>query len=197
MKTVIIGHSFVRDLGIYVAQSISRSNLNLSLSERSVEIWGRGGLLLSNLRSYWASVINTAPDVVLLDIGGNDIDCGRLPINVLATHLLSFCRLLLTEYRVKVVVILEVPYRARVCRGHWRSARQLNDAIHRFNSMCLSMCNSFPGQRVRFWHHVGLVDGWQQYLKRDGVHLNKLGMAKYYRSVRSATIRFTSWARAL
>lgn len=193
---MILGHSFVRDLSNYVSQSQVRSNLGLSPSARSVVLTGRPGMLLCHLRESLQQVIAGTPDVVLLDIGGNDIDNGRVPGHALATQLFTFCRQLLAS-GVKVVVILEVPYRARVCRGTWRTVGQMNEAITRFNAMCQALCRSSPGARIRFWHHDGMVHQWGQYLKRDGVHFNDRGMAKYFRSVRSAVIRYSSLARAL
>jgi lysophospholipase L1-like esterase len=154
-------------------------------------------MLLQHLQDSLHHVADSAPDVVILDIGGNDIDYGRAPVHAMVNQLFVFCRLLLTSYGVKVVVILEVPFRSRVCRGSWSSVSRMNIAIHRFNVMCQSRCRSNPGQRIRFHHHVGLLDNWQQYLKSDGVHFNPTGMSKYFRSVRTAAIRFSSLARVL
>jgi hypothetical protein len=59
------------------------------------------------------------PDVVLLDIGGNDLDNGQRPVSGLVSQLAVFCKLLKQTGGVNVVVALEVPFRRRICRGKW------------------------------------------------------------------------------
>jgi hypothetical protein len=157
VKILLLGHSFVRDLSAYVSRCSSRRNLNLDQEQKSVVMTGRPGMLLRHLSESLSHVVDHSPDVVLLDIGGNDIDYGRVPVQDLADQLFVFCRLLLASYGVKVVEILEVPFRTRVCRGRWRSVDQLNMAILSFNSVCKDMWQATQGQRVRFHHHIGLV----------------------------------------
>ena len=48
-----------------------------------------------------------------------------------------------------------------------------------------------------FGGHRGFWNTSQRYFARDGVHLNKLGQYKYYRSLRGAVLKsLHSWARS-
>ena len=48
-----------------------------------------------------------------------------------------------------------------------------------------------------FEGHRGFWNTSQRYFARDGVHLNKLGHCKYYRSLRGAVLKsLHSWARS-
>ena len=48
-----------------------------------------------------------------------------------------------------------------------------------------------------FWGHRGFWNTSQRYFARDGVHLNKRGHYKYYRSLRGAVLTsLHSWARS-
>jgi lysophospholipase L1-like esterase len=198
-KVVIIGHSFIRRLENYVEASDTRGNLGLSNNRFQVSFVHRSGMLLTDLDHYVQELKALCPDAVLIDVGGNDLDNNRRPVSELVQHLAQFCKMLKQTCGIKVVVVLEVPFRRRVCRGNWESVEALNRAISVFNSECKAFCGARGNRQshTRFCHHVGMVVDWPKYLLPDGVHLNALGMSKYYKSVQSTVIRAASLARNL
>jgi lysophospholipase L1-like esterase len=157
----------------------------------------RPGMLINQLNTFLDEISVIKPDVVLIDIGGNDVDNGRIPVKNMAMQLFDFCKSLQRVCGVKVVVVMEVTFRNRVCKGTWADAQMLNKAIRDFNSACKSLCGTRKDQQstIRFCHHAGMVLDWQQYVHRDGVHLNEAGMGKYVKSIRSAIIRYGSLAK--
>jgi lysophospholipase L1-like esterase len=198
-KVVVLGHSFVRRLKSYVEASDTRGNLGLTNDRFQVSFVHRSGMLLNCLHQYVQELKTLCPDVVLLDIGGNDLDNGQRPVSELVNQLAEFCKILKQTCGVKVVVVMEVPFRRRICRGKWANVEALNTAISEFNRACRSFCGARGNREsyTRFCHHVGMVVDWAKYIHQDGVHLNALGMLKYYKSVRSTVIRSAGLARRL
>jgi len=132
------------------------------------------------------------PDVVILDVGTNDLDNGLFPPNVLADILFRFAESLQQHFKVRHIVILEVFFRTELGQFAPRSPG-FNASVRQFNNKCKFLSTSKPlSERFcHFWHHSGMVANWQQYIV-DGVHLTQIGLSKYYRSVRSAIIRYSS-----
>ena len=194
-KVAIIGHSFVRRLQSYVNQDDSKRNLGLTYTSHQVAMRGGGGRRISHLQQEFAFIGHMQPEVVLIDIGTNDLDSLRKPVQVLARELFQVAATLRDRYNVKLVVICEVFYRTPV--GRYASSNpNFNELVHEFNQTCKTYAASASHvfRNIHFWHHSGLVHNWQQYIV-DGVHFNELGLFKYFRSLRSAVIRFSSMAR--
>ncbi len=192
---LILGDSFVSRLKDYLDGN-QLFNFNLDLSGHKVFCHGRGGLKIGDLFSshIFDVVDRISPNIVLIEIGSNDLDNGNIPTSTLLHNLSNFALALKNACGVSVVAIMEVFFRAKVCRGNWTSTDALNGAIHDFNARCKDMSSYAP---FLYWHHVGLVSNWCQYICPDGVHLNNLGLYKFYKSVRSAIITFSSLAKSL
>jgi len=113
-KVAIIGHSFVRRLQSYVNQDDSKRNLGLTYTSHQVAMRGGGGRRISHLQQEFAFIGRMQPEVVLIDIGTNDLDSLRKPVQVLARELFQVAATLRDRYNVKLVVICEVFYRTPV-----------------------------------------------------------------------------------
>ena len=125
--------------------------------------------------------------VVFLDIGTNDLLSGY-PIARLVERVLVAARILISFYHVKQVVIFR-----RLPNGRYHCPVDFNDRVVSYNTSLKkridAACPRYA-RTIQFYHHHGLVENWQQYLLADGVHLNELGLAKYYRSLRRAVIKY-------
>ena len=177
-KAAIIGHSFVRRLKNYVDEDKSKHNLGLTTNSHQVTMRGGGGLRICQLQQHFDFIRRMRPEVVLIDIGTNDLDSRRKPVQVLARELFQVAAIIRDRYNVKQVVICEVFYRTPV--GRYASSNpEFNEGVHEFNQACKTYAaSSSPVFRnIHFWHHTGLVENWQQYIA-DGVHLNQMGLFK-------------------
>ena len=153
---------------------------------------GLGGMTTAHLEQNTHLVGRMGPHVVFLDIGTNDFSSGY-PIARLVERVLTAASIFISFYHVKQVVILEI-FR-RLPTGRYHCPFDSNDRVVSYNTLLKQIIDA-AGPRytrtIQFHHHQGLVENWQQYLLADGVHLNELGLAKYYRSLRRAVIKYFS-----
>ena len=194
--TLVLGDSFVNRLDKYIEQHQALSNMGLSLPTRDIVFHGQPGLLVDNLYHHLHVVRHLTPDIVLIHVGSNDLDNGTISSGSLVQSLKRFAQHIKSVFGVRMVIILEVFFRARVCRGPWSSVSFLNNTIKQFNAQCKSLARTTTCPFL-FWHHPGMVLAWEQYISQDGVHLNKQGLTKYYKSVRSAVIKYSSLLKRL
>ena len=138
---------------------------------------GLGGMTTAHLEQKTHLVGRMGPHVVFLDIGTNYFSTGY-PI---------------ARQQVVILEILEI-FR-RLPTGRYHCPVDFNDRVVSYNTLLKQIIDA-AGPRytrtIQFHHHHGLVENWQQYLLADGVHLNELGLANYYRSLRRAVIKYSS-----
>jgi lysophospholipase L1-like esterase len=172
-----------------------RDNINLSLDPRDLKVVvkGRPGMSMAQLKfRYTLDLVScNRPRLVLIDIGTNDIDAMRKSPQELAHQLYHFGIRLVERFGVKHVVFLEV-----MLRGPGRFSPknpQFTTHVQVFNSCLRSLVQSQSGEsrHLHCWVHSTMRTNVQQYLC-DGVHLNHVGMKKYYYSVRRAVVHY--WA---
>ena len=96
---VIIGHSFVHRLQLFM-NSEGTCNFGLSRTGHVVSLIEQGGMTSAHLGSKIRSVGRMCPDVVLLDIGSNDIASGYL-IDRLLHQVWTAAHVLISQYYVK------------------------------------------------------------------------------------------------
>ena len=77
---------------------------------------------------------------------------------------------------VRHVIISEVMRRCDRCRPEFEEARLIvNAELHRLVTGSVV---------VHVYHYRALSQNWEQYMLRDGVHLNKVGTRRYRRQIR-------------
>ena len=73
-------------------------------------------------------------------------------------------------------IIGEVMRRCGRCRPDFEEARLIvNAEIRRLVA---------GSEVVHLYHYRALAQNWEQYMLRDGVHLNKAGMGRYKKQIR-------------
>ena len=103
----IVGHSFPRRVDDYLRST--NSNL-LNLSQAQI-IWRyRGGMRIPNLRDFEGQWLNGRPDVIVIDIGSNDIANlnGRAP-NQMALELVLMMQKIQQSISCEVLCRTDVP----------------------------------------------------------------------------------------
>ena len=111
-KVMILGHSFVRRLsGDLENHFDDRAKSNFDLEGVKVRLFGIGGRTVKKIKQFdVANVSRFAPDVVILEIGTNDL-CNEPPETV-GSQIDELVELLLNHFSVRVVGVCLVIKRA-------------------------------------------------------------------------------------
>ena len=176
-KVMILGHSFVRRLsGDLENHFDDRAKSNFDLEGVKVRLFGIGGRTVKKIKQFdVANVSRFAPDVVILEIGTNDL-CNEPPETV-GSQIDELVELLLNHFSVRVV---------GVCLVIKRAEPMFNMKVEVLNRY-LSVVVDRP--RVFVWRHKILDSPSHDFLLEDGVHLNPCGQYLLYRSYRGAILK--------
>ena len=183
----LFGHSFVKRLK---QRRGSVYEIELQRSTVPIRCFGEGGLSLDRIwkkpGKYLNQLRTAQPDVLIIDLGTNDLCSERLsPKEVHA----SLCELI-TEFprwniEPEAIVFLPVLPRTGSLRKGQVSLAEFNDRADNFNR--LLECSCFLEDKWWVWQHRGLRS--PRYIL-DGVHLNQHGMAQYERTLRQVVKYF-------
>ena len=189
---VVIGHSFPRRLAFYIKQK-GLDNFQLPSSHFSINVFGIGGLLISSLVSkQFNFVAQYAPQLVIMDIGTNDLSSPSSNPSTLANQVYSSAQVLCADYGLQQVVLLPILHR-HVHIGRYPCRGDFNTKADEYNNILLQLTHQGPNPRqVQFWRHQGLTADCLPHLS-DGVHLSPKGMGKYFHSVKKAVVKFAAY----
>ena len=111
-KVMILGHSFVRRLSGDLEQHFDdRAKSNFHLKDVKVHLFGVGGRTVNKITQFDVpNVSRFGPDVVILEIGTNDL-CNEPPETV-GSQIDELVELLLNHLSVRVVGVCQVIKRA-------------------------------------------------------------------------------------
>ena len=165
-KVVVLGHSFVRRLGLYLGRDDERCNFGLDESLFDISIIGFGGLTMRNSRLHSVKPLLENCDLVILDIGSNDLCDQTLNAQRFVNDLLSYAQFLRIGLNVHKVVILQLLHRSVVPYFDYNSVvTGVNVSLQE----CLAAA-TLP--KIYFWkHRAGLWQSIASVLDRQGVHL--------------------------
>ena len=121
-------------------------------------------------------VASFAPDIVILQLGTNDLS--RLNPLVVGSSIEELVTILHDTHHVKLIC---------VCQTLLGSDPVFNTRARAFNKYVKTFLEALP--YVFFWGHRGFWNSSQGFLARGGVHLNKQGQYKFYRSLRGAVLK--------
>ena len=178
-QVLILGHSFVRRFQHYLKSTEDRrvaEDMNLSRI-CYVQTYGIGGRTVRKLRMFDLDVVQRiSPDVVILEIGTNDL--AKSSPRLVAEDIKTLCHDLYCLYGVRKIVISQIIFRAN------------NSIFNAAVSECNSILQTFfeHNDHITFWRHRGLNNPAVQIHRRDRVHLNDAGNFALYKSYRGAII---------
>jgi len=194
VNVLLVGHSYVRRLGEYMQSTYSAGNLGLDPHEVIVRWVGKGGACLRAgdpqrcFLSVLGASLSPTPDTIYVHIGENDVShlsCENItsaimaimqyiqaacsPFSVICSQLFPFP--VFSDYPVDIVMPINASLSASI------SAHSLMG----------------PGAeggptRLDYWkHEIGLwqPQPWQPFTDlflADRVHLNPVGMQRYWKS---------------
>ena len=186
-RVVVLGHSFVSRFQRFCNEQ-GIFSLGLDSSCFDVEYLGYGGLsLMQKRRLHSQDSKLTGSDLVILDIGSNDLSTASYLPEQFALDLMSYASFLVIGLGVSRVAILQ-----QLCRERL-PFQDYNDHIVRSNNavQTLVQTSDLP---VVFWKHRGMWNCHLSVLGSDGIHLsNDIGNPKYLRSLRDCVIRVSRW----
>ena len=136
---------------------------------------GVGGRTIDKVRQFYLTEVERLkPDVVLLQIGTNDLTRRRSSPASVASAIEDLVCLLHNEYGVRLVCVGQTVKRHPV--GTFNANVQI---LAQYLQGVLE-----PLPFAIYWTHRGFWRASRSYLSYDGVHLNTEGQHKLYRSVR-------------
>ena len=139
-----------------------------------------GGRIIAKIRQFdLGEVIRFRPDIVFLQIGTNDLaQRGMSPLTV-GSAIEDFIPLFHDEYGVRLICV------AQTIRRHLAG---------NFNANVRLLCQYLntvlePFRLPIYWTHRGFWRASTSYLSYDGVHLNREGQQKLFKSIREAVMQ--------
>ena len=193
-EILIIGHSFVRRLRDYLVRVYGQfNNLNIQYNVANIDWFSVGGATVETFLYQQLQVIEQYhPDIVYIALGSNDLarwDADPVQVGTLIEDLVRQMR----HLNVSQVIVGQTIFRGE--HGIPHQILDYNERVVYLNAY-LSFAlqdDAIPGSF--FWHHIGMWNNHLLVLGRDGTHLNRLGLHRYYRSVRGAILRAIARAR--
>ena len=177
---LILGHSFVHHLHSSLIRNFhTEIAKSLGIVEDLLIKWHRiGGRIISKTRRYNLVVVKSfAPDVVILQLGTNDL------FNISAVETGSgiedLTRLLFESYGIQLICVCQTIYQ--------RDAPSLNRQVRLLTQYLKVVLEPIP--YVIYWRHRGFWNCKSHFLARAGLHLNSHGQYKFFRSLRGAVLR--------
>ena len=186
IATVLIyGHSYIRRLNHFLVNDRGAyHNLGLDFQLADVQWYGKGGLRADYAYyQHLEAIYETRPHILYIQLGSNDLCSVAATPTRVSEYLASLANLAL-QAGVERVIIGQTIKRKK--HGIPYSTPQYNLNVALLNRINARKFRSHP--RISFWKHVGFERPVNAIMARDGVHLNKVGQRKYFRSVRGAVL---------
>ena len=187
-NVLFLGSSHIRRFENYMKDN-HKGDFDLTYDGKvNVYFHGISGGKVSNAvhtRMLTSTVQHCKPDIIFVQIGGNDVDQHDMDedgVKTLILRLVNICELWTVRHNVKYVVIGQFLFRTRT--------RHINP--DRYNEFVLlanrTLKADLAGRKhIKLWAHKGLKNPVTACLA-DGVHLNQTGFYKLYRSTRGAIL---------
>lgn len=182
---LLIGHSYISRLHqLLLHNNAFDSNFNLDQCE--VRCFGVGGGRIDTLQqndNLWSTLDAFQPQIVICQIGGNDLCSPFAQPETIACATVDFLKRLTDLEYVSVAVSCEIFIRTNprdITPAEYERRRQI------VNQMLPILCEDANPSTTLFWKHLRLMNSPLPIFHWDGVHLSQLGYKKYYRSLRLA-----------
>ena len=198
VKTLYYGHSFVNHYVTWEQNHQDYRNLGFDVDDVVMFYHGDGGASVDRLLQddNLEHVERIAPELVIVEVGTNDLDSGCYGPQVIEMKIESLIREL-KDRRVRFVVVNQVLYRGEAAYKDLpvkerRMAIRLNQCkTVSFNNLCEKRIPKMSN--CMYKKHPGLWANINKLVNKRGVHLNDEGHKKLYQSLRSAVI----WAKRI
>ena len=183
-RPLVLGHSFVRRVLEFIdlrqANDNYRRDLNLS-EVCEVEIFGIGGRTVDEMIRFDLEFTKrNAPNVVVLELGSNDICDSHCDADTVVLSIVAFTELLIKSLSVRSVGVCQIlPRMPTPFDGY-------NARVQKVNTLLREALQNIKS--AKFWRHRGLANPARNVYASDGIHLNDFGNDALYRSYRGAIL---------
>ena len=177
-RVLVLGDSFIRRLRQFVLGSPQHFSVDFHLTHLAVIKWhGIGGRTVTKTVQRDLHVIKSfKPDIVIIQLGSNDLT-SETALRV-GSSIDDFVRLLHDLYHVKVIYVCQT-----IMRQGQPAFNRKAKLLTKYLRVVLE-----PVPYAHFWGHRGFWLPSNNIYVRDGVHLNRGGQGKFYRSLRGAIL---------
>jgi lysophospholipase L1-like esterase len=132
------------------------------------------------------------PDRILVQFGGNDLDCenaSEQSAEEIILMLISICSLYLSRPNIEHVTILQL-----LPRHETRHCPPVvyNNLVRHANTYLKEQIQAVPG--LHYWNVYGVKNSAVNIFV-DGVHFNQDGFLRYYRNVRGAIVQSLGYCK--
>lgn len=184
-KSVLIwGHSLIRRLAKFCDEKPTTVNLGFRPDSHQIHMVGYSGGTLDTLHSHMDDIYYFRPDVVCLQIAGNDISRPDMTPEVVFDKFSTFVEQLFTAPFVRYVVVLELFPRLRT-RSH-KGDVDIDTYNQRVKDINNRLQTLLAGSVFcKFWSHERMTDLVNLY-DHDGVHFKR--QQPYFKSVRGGVL---------
>ena len=189
VSILTIGHSFIArfksDIWAEVRQTSSTVQEVTMLDREGIVpfYYGRSGLLISQISEYYHYIEKHRPQIVMIDVGSNDIGDHLVTPEKYATNIVNEAKNILGMHGVKLVVLCYAVMRNKVVYSI-KPLEVLNTDIATFNHHILK--NSRKNIKIIRWIHRGF-NVLDEVVSMDGIHPDTTyGKKKYKKSLFAA-----------
>lgn len=193
LKVLVLGNSFVARLGRDISSNKFPSLVpDLCLSQISVfgiQWWVIQGLITDSRDRLRQELLSFPPDLVILQIGGNDIDKEDFDPAAFSKDLDFLTYLLQSHYYIYNIVVYETFPRLKtrtISLSHYENSRVLLNRM----ANCFSQYATGTSVNIYVWLHSQSITTTKSYFACDGVHLNAAGTLRYFKSLREIVLKF-------
>lgn len=188
MSVLILGSSHIRCLEMFLCQK-NGSNTFMLDPQPEIRFVGISGGKVTNkhhVRRWERCISQYRPKYLIVQMGGNDLDSLTMTGETAETiilRLVALCKLFQVRYNITKVVVLQLLPRPR---PRYLSAADYHAFLQSANKLLKGELGELSS--VMYWKIRGVKNPTVNNF-RDGVHLNDIGMSKYYRNIRGALIQ--------
>ena len=138
------------------------------MSSVNIHFVGIGGRTVSKILAYALQYVRALqPDIIILEIGSNDLCEVRIHPETVGSNVESLVSILHKVCQAAFIVACQTIHRATL-PSQCPEYNSFLDILNTYLEVVLK-----PLSFAEFWHHKGLCQPNVPILKRDGVHLNK------------------------
>ncbi|KAK3103405.1 hypothetical protein FSP39_018966 [Pinctada imbricata] len=185
-KVLVLGSSHINHLKTFVRQrGCTDFNFHPPIHVHLFGISGGRLQASSHVRLLKNEIRAVKPNALVIHIGGNDLDRKNVTedcVQTLCYQLVSLCAMLIRRFNLRKITILQLMPRVRTRHVPVHS---YNNLVIAFNKELKRAVSAHP--KIKYWTISGIKQTKQQIFS-DEVHLNNLGLVKYYKNVRGAII---------
>ena len=189
----LFGHSFIKRLCHLSGRRREEVVQTLGLQScAKVIAYGQGGLsfkrVLESPDRYLKEMGH--PDLLVIDLGTNDLTCGHSTVAEVADDALRFLALLDDDVRPNMIILLSVIQRTSLSDrgGMTMSPSTFNRRAKAFNTRIAACVSQIANVRMFAQSRIN----FPRYISNDGCHLTEEGQTRYIKGLRQAVLKFLS-----